>query len=109
MSYNYRSTFPLIAAAFHASPRATVQQVAARLGVHPQTVGAIITRMTGLSPRVWRQQEIAFTALRMLSECPTMSVKEIGATFGLTTNGLRRLLLRTHGNTPTHVRRGNTR
>jgi AraC-like DNA-binding protein len=108
MSCDHGRVFALIVAAFDAAPGAKLRQIAANLRVHRHTVAAIIQQQTGLRPRVWRRREIACRAKSVLIDWPTLSVKEVAAKFDLTSNGLRRLLLRECGLTPTALRANTT-
>jgi AraC-like DNA-binding protein len=109
MSSDHDRVFALIVAACNAAPGASLRQVAARLRVHRHTVSGILLEETGFTWRAWRRREVATHARDMLIQQPGLSVKEVAAGVDLTTNGLRRLLLREFGLTPTEIRRGRRR
>jgi len=104
MSNDHDRVFALIGEAIDATPGATLREIAARLRIHPQTVAGIIRHVTGLNAEVWRQRRVAARAGRALGDHPEMSIKEVAALCSLTTNGLRRLLVRQYGLTPTQMR-----
>ena len=104
MSCDHGRAFLLVAAEIDAMPSATLRTIAVRLRIHPQTVAAIIRDATGLKAECWRQRRLAEKAHHGLVDHPEMSIKEIAARFGMTTNGLRRLMQRQYGLTSTRIR-----
>lgn len=108
MSCDYRRAFGLIEAMLDATPGATLRAMSAKLRLHPDTTAAIIRQVTGKSASAWRQEAVAARARQVLREHPTVSVKEVAAGVNLTSNGLRRLLLRQFRLTPTQIRTGET-
>lgn len=104
VSVDYDRVFALIVAVCEKRPSMSLGQTARHLQVHRHTVTTIIKEQTSLSWRTWRRRAVAARALRLLEERPMMSIKEVAAACELTTDGLRRLLIRECGRTPTDLR-----
>lgn len=95
----------MVVAEHRRNPGATIVGLAARLRLHRETLGRIITVATGLSAGAWREEQIEQGVRRALMASPTDSIKEVAARFGFTTSGLRRFTVRRCGMTPTQLRR----
>jgi AraC-like DNA-binding protein len=91
---------------FARTPGATLSGVARRVGRHLHTVETEIEAESGKSPRDWKDERLAEAVEERLVAQPDRSVKEVAADFGRTTNGLRRLMRRHCGKTPTEIRGG---
>lgn len=109
MTYNLKLLAEQIDARLSESPRITLSQLALDLGVSRRTLANVFSQTKRMSYRSYRQSMLLRTALKLLAESATLTIKEIALLLGYSSPAsFSRFIRSKTGKNPSDLRRGPT-